>query len=104
MKKRSVYEFKEFNVLDYVEDEEDAVYFFEAASIEQEGMNTPRRVERAWEVVNQASQRHGFPITPAIHDAYAAARVAAAEHPGTPERQNKRTKTRAAVTPKPAIA
>ena len=104
MKKRSVYEFDEFDVLECIEDEEDAVYYFEAASVEQDGMDTQDRVRDAWEVVNQASQRHGFPITPAILDAYASARVAAAEHPGTPERQNKRTKTRAATTPKPAIA
>jgi len=100
-----VYEFDEFDVLDYVEDEEDAVYYFEAASTEEEGMDTQKRVERAWDVVNQASKRHGFPITPAIRAAYAAARVAAAEHPGTPERPSKRAKTRTiAAAIEPAIA
>jgi len=95
---------KKFDVLDYIEDEEDAILYMNAPPELENGIGTPAEVERAWERVNQASQRHGFPITLAIHDAYAAARVAAAEHPGTPERTNKRTKTRAAATPKPAIA
>jgi len=109
VKKRSIDEFEEFDVLDHIEDEEYARCYLWAASREQEELDTKERVEDAWNVVNRASKRHGFPITPAIRAAYATARAEAAAHPGTPSKPTRTpaTRTRAktgTAKPEPAMA
>jgi len=80
MKEKAKVEYSRFDVLDGIKNEEYAALFLKAAS---EG-NPPGWIDLAWEDVKLASERHGFSITPALVDAY--------------------TKTRAAATPKPAIA
>ena len=109
MKKTNMPKFKKFDVLDHVTDEEYALCYLWAASREQEEMDTQDRVRDAWDVVNQASTRHGFPITPAIRAAYATARAEAAAHPGTPSKPTRTpaTRTRAktgTAKPEPAMA
>jgi len=75
-------EFKEFNVLDYITNAEHAKNSVYAAAMYavDDGDAAPEEwVDRTWEDIKHASDRHGFAITPALQDAYAWARARAAE-------------------------
>ena len=77
MEKRNVDEFDEFDIVDEITDEEFALQLIRMSAQQEDWTDTPECVDDMWDCVNQASARHGFPITPAMQDAYAEARASA---------------------------
>ena len=77
MEKKDLSKYKEFDFVDCVKDEEHAMWQIRKSAEQDDWTSTPDWVDDIWEDINQASARHGFPITPAMQDAYAEARASA---------------------------
>jgi len=69
--------FDKYDSTDHITDEEYAIGFIRIHSEQTEGdyLSTPEYVDKVWEIIKRASERHGFPITPALMDAYAETRA-----------------------------